>query len=50
MGEEEDRKERAGGGGTPIHQSPLSSSVVSLQEERRWVGWREGGADSILLP
>lgn len=50
VGEEEDRKERAGGGGTTIHRSPLSSSAVSLREERRWVGWRGGGADIILLP
>lgn len=48
--EEEDRKERDGGGGTPIHRSPLSSSVVSLREERPWVGWRGGGADIILPP
>lgn len=47
---EEDRKERVGGGGTPIHPSPLSSSVVSLREEQRWVGRRGGGADIILLP
>lgn len=47
---EEDRKERAVGGGAPLRRPPLSSSAVSLREERRWVGWRGGGADIILLP